>query len=201
MTVSGGGGTINVSSVNGVTNGGVKASWDFTGTPFQGPFVDPCSQGVCNNTSSASYANAKLGIYELNTSSTKPDHYTLQSVKESTVAEAKNPVFAFINRFINTARAYTTCGFANGGSETCGAPEGPLALTLATSAGYPVNPSISFTIEWTPLGTIDPGTPPVLTHRIRPAIFRFTTPTVHPDRWWLICQRAPSAIAQKHRTG
>ncbi len=153
-------GTINVSSINAVTNGSVQASWDFTGQPFQGQFVDPCSEGVCNNTSSATYSNANFGIYELNPSSI-PDHYALQSVRKSTVAQTSYPDIAFINRFINTAQAVEICGFANGGSEQCDNGSSP-SLTLATSAGYPVNPDISFTLEWTPLGTIDPGQPPVL---------------------------------------
>jgi len=148
-------GTITVVSQNSVTGKSVQASWDFSGIDQHGYPVDPCSGG-CTDLNGKTYNNAVLGMYQLNPSSIPPNNYVLRSVEKSPIAQIKNPIVAFFANLINKAEAVAVCGFVNVGNQSCS--PNSLALRLANPGD-----SANFTINWTPLGTIDVTPPPGLT--------------------------------------
>jgi len=140
-------GTINVVSQNAATGGRVSASWDFSTAGQNGAPPDPCSTGSCTNVSNGTYSNARAGIYQLNPL-TYPSGYVLRSIEKSTVAQVANPVVAFFEGLINQAKASLICGLVNSVSAGCSASSPALAIVNAGD-------TITFTIDWTPVGTID----------------------------------------------
>jgi hypothetical protein len=131
-------GTITVQSVNSVLqNFPVPATWNFPAYPN----TDPCTVGLCDNLSNATYNNMPAGsfdIYTFNPLEANIPGFTLGSVKEVPIAlhssqSLSTELLSFAkNMLVSSAEAWTY------------PPSNPLVQTLTPDA------TINFIVEWDP---------------------------------------------------